>query len=123
MHIHVTEELKKSSKSDSDVERALKTAFDKIESEWLQMASSSFKAGFPQPAYVSTTALVSMISGNKVYVANAGDSRACVIKVKDDESVDMTTLNQIHDANNRVEQKRMKKEFPKDQDIYVCEPS
>ena len=121
MHALLSDELKKGAKSDTDIEKAIKTVFDQIEADWLKVSTAGFKFGFPQAAYVSTTALVTLVQGNKVYVANAGDSRACLMKVCDDQKIDMKTLNKIHDANNPDEQKRLKKEFPKDQDIYICD--
>ena len=121
MHTHIMEELKKGAKSDKDVERALKAAFDKIESEWLEVSKGGFKSGFPHAAYVSTTAIVTLVQGNKVYVANTGDSSAYLTKVTDSKDIEFKLLNKIHDANNPVEQERLRRDFPKDKDILVCD--
>jgi serine/threonine protein phosphatase PrpC len=86
------------------------------------MATMSFKAGFAKTGYISTTALVTLMSGNKLYVANCGDSKAYLVREKGD-SYDTVCLNRVHDANNPEEQARLKREFPKDKDIYICDKS
>ena len=100
LHGYLSEELKKGCKTDKEIERAVMAAFDRVEEEWQTIASAGFKVGFPQAAYVSSTALITLVRGNKLYVANAGDSSVCLIRVKADKSIEAIKLNKIHDANN-----------------------
>ena len=62
------------------MKEALTNAFERIENDWVEMARKSFHAGFPETAYVGSCSLVSVVHGNKVYVANAGDSKAAVYR-------------------------------------------
>jgi hypothetical protein len=50
-----------------------------VEKEWSDFASVAFKKGFPQVATVGSCALVAVVVGRKVYVANCGDSKAVLL--------------------------------------------
>ena len=42
--------------------------------------------GYPKVAYVGSCALVAIVKDNKLYVANAGDSKGVLLRRKDDGS-------------------------------------
>ena len=66
--------------SDDQVKAAIETAFDKLEAELLTVAQTGFRAGFAKPAYVGSCALVAIVHGNKLYVANSGDSKGIMLR-------------------------------------------
>jgi serine/threonine protein phosphatase PrpC len=51
-----------------------------MEQELLQVAKAGFENGFPAAAYVGACALIAVVHNNKLYVANAGDSKAILLK-------------------------------------------
>ena len=46
----------------------------------MHVAKVTFEKGFAVPAYVSSTALIAIVSDGKLYVANAGDSKAVLLR-------------------------------------------
>ena len=40
----------------------------------------AFEAGYPQVAYMGSTALVALVHDNKLFVANAGHSKAVLLR-------------------------------------------
>ena len=85
LHIRIQENLH-NAKSDSDVKEAIKKAFVEQEEEWLKVAKITFDKGFATPAYCSSTALIAIVRDGKLYVANAGDSKAVLLRSKTDGS-------------------------------------
>lgn len=90
LHIYLEENLK-NAKTDDEVKEAIKKTFAQIEEEWLKVAKITFDKGFAVPSYVSSTALVVIVKDGKLYVANAGDSKAVLLRKKEDA----TTFEQI----------------------------
>lgn len=87
MHLYIDEELKKcKNKTDQEIIKAIADAFDRLENEWVQIARTSFQNGFPKAALVGSCALVSIVYNNKVYVSNAGDSKAVLLRLNEDGS-------------------------------------
>lgn len=81
MHTYIDEELKKSyRKGDKEIVESIKTAFARIETDWVNTARTAFHGGYPHAARVGACALVAVVKDNKVYVANAGDSKAAIIR-------------------------------------------
>ena len=81
LHVYVEEELQrmmanKKGATDEDYKKAIETAFDRVENEFLNFSKDAYQKGFPNAAYVGACALVAVISGNKLYVASAGDCKA-----------------------------------------------
>lgn len=58
--------------------------------------------------------------GNKVYTANAGDSKG-VICANDKGKVTLKKVNHRQKAGSKKEQEKLKQQFT-DHDIYVCDP-
>ena len=67
---------------------------------------------------VGACALVTLIHGNKVYTANAGDCQGVILK-NENGQVSLRRTNSKLNANSKKEQRRLKQEF-EDQDIYIC---
>jgi serine/threonine protein phosphatase PrpC len=85
LHLYIDEELKKcKNKTDTEIVKAIADAFDRLETEWVQIANTSFQNGFPKAALVGSCALVSIAYNNKLYVSNAGDSKAVLLRLSDD---------------------------------------
>ncbi len=85
MHLYIDEELKKyKTKTDQEIVKAIGDAFDRLEREWIQIANISFQNGFPKAALVGSCALVSIVYNNKLYISNAGDSKAVLLRLSDD---------------------------------------
>ena len=83
LHVYVEEELQKKlstakagTNTDELYKKAIESAFDRIENEFLIFSKEAFQKGFPNAAYVGACALVAVVNGNKLYVASAGDCKA-----------------------------------------------
>ena len=68
----------KSQIKDEEIKKAITNVFVRIENEWIELSRKAFDAGFPEVAYTGCCALLSVITDNKVYTANAGDSKAAI---------------------------------------------
>ena len=60
-----------------DIKRAIETTFDRIENDFLEFSKTAFNNGFARAAYVGACALVAVVYGDMLYVANSGDCKAC----------------------------------------------
>lgn len=79
--MYIDEELKKSyKKGDREIVDSINSAFARIEADWVNTARTAFHGGYPHAARVGSCALVAIVKDNKVYVANAGDSKAAIIR-------------------------------------------
>ena len=61
-------------------------AFNKVEEDWLEVAKVAYDKGFPKSAYVGSCALVALVHNNKLYVANAGDCKAVILRKTDNNN-------------------------------------
>ena len=91
-----------------------------MEESWLEVAKACFDKGFAKPAYTSSTALVAIIKDDKIYIANAGDSKAVLIRNMGDNQVGQINLSETHSVNKKREQDRLVREFPGERDIFQC---
>ena len=107
-------------KTPQDVHEGITKAFEKVEKEWHDKCKSAFEMGFPKAATVGAWALVWVIKGNKLYVAQAGDSEAVLIKKNADNKFESVKVCKAYSANDAEEQKRLKAEFPKEKDVIHC---
>jgi pyruvate dehydrogenase phosphatase len=76
--------------------------------------------GYPKVAYVGSCALVAIVKDNKLYVANAGDSKGVLLRRKDDDTFEYIKVSKTFNANKTYEQERLKNQFKKEDDIVVC---
>jgi len=88
--------------SDDQVKAAIEKAFDKVEDDMLTVAETGFRAGFPKTAYVGSCALVAIIHGNKLFVANAGDSKGIILR-QNCENLEMVKVSKTFNANKDYE--------------------
>jgi pyruvate dehydrogenase phosphatase len=121
MHLYIDEELKKSwSKGDKEVTQAILKGFERVEQEWTQIAQFSFHGGFPKAASVGSCGLVSIVHNNKLYVANAGDSKAVLLRETESGDFERVKVSKTFNANKKYEQERLRKEYPSEKDIVIC---
>ena len=73
-------------------------------------------------ATVGSCALISLVVGDKLYVANLGDSKACLLREKPDDPTqfEQVPLSVTHNANKAYEQKCLQSKFYREKDIIVC---
>jgi len=82
-----------------------------MEEEWVNVARAAFSNGFPKTASVGSCALVTIVIGNKVYVANCGDCKAVMISDADG-TLATKNISKTFNANKKYEQERLRSQFP-----------
>ena len=55
-----------------------------------------------------------------MFVANAGDCKAVLLRQKDAETIDSLNVSKTFSANKKYEQERLQKEFSNEKDVFVC---
>jgi len=98
----------------------MSAGFNRLEDEWKSIASASFHGGFPKAATIGACALVAIVHNNKLYVANAGDSKAALLRKRANGMYERIKVSKTFNANKKYEQERLRKEFPKERDIVKC---
>jgi len=83
-----------------------------VEGEWLTSARDMFNKGFPKSAYCGSCALVTVAHNDKLYIANAGDSKAVLLRQKGENGYEPINLSTTFNANKDYEQARLKKLYP-----------
>ena len=83
------------------------------------MLKGAFEVGYPKAASVGACAIVTVIKGNKLYVANAGDCEGVLLK-KTESGLESIKICKAYSANDPDEQKRLKEEHPGENDIIHC---
>jgi serine/threonine protein phosphatase PrpC len=63
--------------------------------------------------------LIAVVHNNKLYVANAGDCKACILRKNKDGNYERIKISKTFNANKKYEQDRLKKEFKGEGDIIV----
>lgn len=86
LHVYVEEQLAKVAASknalaEEDYQTAIESAFDRIEAEFISFSKDAVEKGFTNAASVGACGLVTVVSGDKLYVASAGNCRACKRRV------------------------------------------
>mmetsp|Transcript_4584 Transcript_4584/g.6955 ORF Transcript_4584/g.6955 Transcript_4584/m.6955 type:complete len:241 (+) Transcript_4584:1416-2138(+) len=100
---------------------AMLEAYNRIEHEWKDIADKSFNGGFPKSAYVGACALICVVHDNKLYVANAGDSKAVLLRLNEaGDAIERVKISKTFNANKKYEQERLRNAFPSEKDIVVC---
>lgn len=59
--------------------------------------------GFPKSAYVGSCAIIAVVHNNKLYVANAGDSKAVLLRKKANGEYESVVLSKTFNANKKYE--------------------
>ena len=119
LHLYIDEQLTSNDMSDDKVKQAITKGFEKMENELLQIAKAGYENGYPQAAYAGACALVAIVHNNKLYVANAGDSKGVLLRQKCNK-LEMVKISKTFSANKKYEQDRLKRLFPKERDIIHC---
>jgi pyruvate dehydrogenase phosphatase len=102
LHVYLDDELKRA-KSDEGIKRAIKDAFNRVEKDWYDTAKVAFDKGFPKVAYVGSCALIAVVHNNKLYIANAGDSKGVLLRKKEDGSYEEIKVSTTFNANKKYE--------------------
>ena len=63
--------------------------------------------------------MISIVHNNKLYVANAGDSKAALLR-KNGDGYERVKVSRTFNANKKYEQERLRAQFANEQDIVVC---
>lgn len=120
-HFHKILQEKLISNNFKDIPKVIEETYEKLESDLLAFTKAAFNNGFPRAADVGTCALVAVIIDNKLYVANAGDSKGIILKKKvDDKEFDFVKACKAFNANRKSEQARVKEQFKDEEDILLC---
>ena len=103
MHLYIDEELKKCwSKGEKEITQSIINGFKRAEDEWTKIAEVAFHNGFPKAGYAGSCALVAVVHENKVYVANAGDSKGVLLRKKGD-GYERIKVSKTFNANKKYE--------------------
>ena len=121
LHTYLDKELKGVKTTNEEaIKKAISQAYTRIENDWYELTKQVFDKGYPSTAYVGSCALVAVVIDNKLYVANAGDSKAVVLNKKEDGTYEHLNVSKTFNANKSYEQERLKKLFKDESDIVVC---
>jgi pyruvate dehydrogenase phosphatase len=69
---------------------------------------------------MGSCALIAVVSGNKCFVANAGDCKAVMLSADESGKMQAKSISTTFSANKKYEQERLKKSFPGEKDIFIC---
>lgn len=119
LHIYLDEFLKDATTSEQ-IHDAINRAYDKAEQECYDKLKGAFEIGFPKAATVGACALVTVVKGNKLYVANAGDCEGVLLRRNDDGTFETIKICKPFTCNDPEEQQRLKEAFPDDPEIIRC---
>ena len=92
----------KGAKSEEQVKEAIRKSFAKLESEWVDFVSVGFTHGFAKTAYVGSCAIIAVVIDNKLYIANAGDSKAVLLR-QTNEMFEAVNVSTTFNANKKYE--------------------
>eukprot|EP00826_Nyctotherus_ovalis_P064154 TRINITY_DN9404_c0_g1_i5.p1 TRINITY_DN9404_c0_g1~~TRINITY_DN9404_c0_g1_i5.p1 ORF type:complete len:179 (+),score=22.06 TRINITY_DN9404_c0_g1_i5:524-1060(+) len=131
LHVYIEEELaalanSKAALADEDYRAAIENAFDRIEAEFMSFSKEALQKGFSNAASVGACALVTIVSGDKLYVASAGDCKAgtlfeqfLVLIREADEEFEGVKIGKRFNLGKKSEQKRLSEKFPNEDIMHV----
>mmetsp|Transcript_12405 Transcript_12405/g.33212 ORF Transcript_12405/g.33212 Transcript_12405/m.33212 type:complete len:650 (-) Transcript_12405:118-2067(-) len=105
--------------SEQEMEEALKEAFQKCDERVMEHLYSAFVMGFPGAFKVGACASAVVQYDDRIYFANAGDSRA-VAASKQNDGVKVVLKTYDHSANDKAEQERIKQAHPGEANYVVA---
>lgn len=122
------DEIKKSINS---LDTTLIQTFADVEKSYLASVINSFKVGYGEVAKVGCCALVVMKKDSHLLAANCGDCRAILASQSkptsslstSTSSFTATRLTNDHNAREPVEQEKLFREHPNEQDVVRCHPN
>jgi len=106
---------------DDLVVSALMKTFEKVEKEFYEVAIDLYRKGEGRLATVGSCVTIVIVSNNKIYSAQLGDSKAKLFRSnrEQENGFEVVKLTNTHNAEKKREQAILFKEFP-DKDIVVC---
>lgn len=116
LHLYIDEALEK----EKDVKKAITSAYQRIEDELLEKARAAYELGFPKAVTVGACALTAVVQKDKLFVANAGDCNAVLLRRNANGNLETVELSKSFSANELDEQARLKKQFRGEKDIVRC---
>lgn len=119
LHHYIDEAISK----DKDVKKAIESAYQRIEDELLLKCRSAYELGFPKAVTVGACALTAVVQKDKLFVANAGDCNAVLLRRNKEGNLETIELSKSFSANEYDEQVRLKKQFRGEKDIVRCKNS
>ena len=106
---------------------SLKEAYKRIENEFLKISFNEHLKDNNKYTYLGSCALSAIIINKKIFIANLGDSKARLFfldknNIKDNSSskFNVKKVSKVFNIRKKNEQKRMKKKYKDDEDIYRC---
>ena len=95
------DEALKGCTTEKQIKQAIMKAFARLEAEWTDFAKEGYERGYPKVALVGSCALITLVVGDRLYVANLGDSKACLLRENPDDSTqfEQVPLSVTHNAN------------------------
>ena len=99
---------------DGRIRASLLSSFAQVEREIAQALKPAFDMGFGSVARVGACATVAVVTGERLYVANAGDCRAVLGQSggSSEEGVVAVELTEVHNACIRLEKERLQASHP-----------
>lgn len=101
------------------ISQLLIDTFAKVEIDYINSVSQTFKLGYGEVAKVGSCALVVLRNNNQLFVANCGDCRA-VLATSENSSLIATRLTNDHNAREPAEKEKLVREHPNELDVVVC---
>lgn len=112
-------ETKKNLSEDELVINALLKTFEQVEKEFYDISINLYRRGEGKQATVGSCVTISVISMNKIYTAQLGDSKAKLFRKNKENQYDVIKLTTTHNAEKKHQQAELYKQFS-DKDIVVC---
>ena len=99
---------------------SLRESLHKLETAFYTQSLPQFAQGNTKVSFIGTCALISIVTKEKIFIANVGDSKAKIYSLSHNDKYTITKGNVVHNARKRTEQTRLTKEYPNERDIYIC---
>ena len=133
----IEEALPAGAVTDAAVQKALVDAFERTDAEFVAAVKPAFDLGFGAVSRVGACAIAALVCGPKLFVANAGDCRAVLLRPRPDTAgsdgdsggdakaaaacaLEAFPLSRDHNAKIISEQARLAFEHPGEEDIVKC---
>ncbi len=107
---------------DEVVVNSLLKTFERVEKEYYQIALEKFKGGNNRAGRVGSCVLVTLVSKNKIYTAQLGDSKAKLFRknIQNPDLYDIIKLSTTHNSEKKKEKEYLVNKFSTESDIVVC---
>jgi hypothetical protein len=117
-----TKEKNKKLSEDEVVVNSILKAFERIEKEYYQIALEKFKGGNYRAGRVGSCVLMALVTKNKIYTAQLGDSKAKLFRKnsKDPNVFEWVKLSITYNAEKKKEQEYLASKFSGEKDIVIC---